>query len=167
MLNMKSLACTSWFTCAAFLLVLGSARSNGQNVPQVAGYLSRVPTANLRFAPPPKPPVAQLALSGIRADPSPFLNASFLNDKSVLTNRPIDLRFLEPQTLKRPDPMAAKPLANAVVAPDLEVLSPQALLRFFESKPHVAGTNSRAIPAFQLPIKVSGQATPAAKRASN
>ena len=156
---MRSLACTRWVAHSVFLIFLGIVASQAQLDPShVAGYLSRVPAANLRFAPPPKPPVAQLALSGIRADPSPYLNNKFLTDKAVLTNRPIDLHFLEPQTLRKADAMSSKPLANAVVAPDMEVLSPQALVRFFEVKANVAPGNLKAAPAFQIPVKKPAEA---------
>ena len=131
------------------------------------GYLSRVPPANLRFAPPPKPPVAQMALAGIRADSTPYLNSKFLNEKSVLTNKPIDLHFLEPQSLRRLDAMTAKPLANAVLAAELEVLSPQSLVRFFEPKKNVTPASNTISTRFQVPIKPTAEPAPAAKPAEH
>ena len=143
----------------AFLFLLGTAAAQAQSTPQVAGYLSRVPASGLRFAPPPKPPVAQLALSGIRADPSPYLNNKFLTGQPQAESKPIDLHFLDPQKPRRADsstPVLA--LASSVITPDMEVLSPQALIRFFEPKPNAVPSSAKSGTAFKVPIKPDSEA---------
>ena len=142
-----------------FLFLLGTAAAQAQSTPQVAGYLSRVPASGLRFAPPPKPPVAQLALSGIRADPSPYLNNKFLTmGQTQAESKLIDLHFLDPQKPRRADSAPVLALASSVITPDMEVLSPQALIRFFEPKPNAMPSSAKSGTAFKVPIKPDSEA---------
>lgn len=149
--KMRSLTCTSWLTRSALLLVLSCVAAHAQG--QVAGYLSRVPAASLRFAPPPKPPVAQLALSGIRSDPAPYLNDAFRTEQAAAQSKPINLQFLDPQRPRRQESGSSTALTPSIISAELEVLSPQALVRFFEPKPNVTAGSLKPPPTFQVPIK--------------
>jgi hypothetical protein len=135
---------------AAFLILslIGVPISSGQNAkkePSVkkeatqSGYLSKAPPAGLRFAPPPKPPVAYLPPLPITQDPQPVFSGEFAP--------PTDFPVPPPS----PKPVAIQPASQIVPFAELAStltnrqgkipptpvefnrVSPQMLVRFFQN----------------------------------
>jgi len=105
------------------------------------GYLSNPQAPGLRFAPPPKPPVAYLPPLPISQDPEPIFSPEFAQAGSELPVPPepekTETKRVPPTPFALTDVASLLKDAKATKIPadgdSLGIVSPQMLVRFFEN----------------------------------
>jgi hypothetical protein len=157
--------------CLAILLIFGGSFSSqsqttGKAPSQVGksqdtlnpGYLSKSAPSGLRFAPPPKPPVAYLPPLSISHNPQPVFNSEFAQPIADLPTPPI------PNSAPTPPPITVVPFTELTTiftnkdskVPESPVdpgaVSPQMLIRFFaDEKPGTRKTLDTPV-FFRVPV---------------
>ena len=136
-----------------------------KNSTPTPGYLNRVPPTSLRFAPPPKPPVAQLPATGITGGTAPLFNNQFF-DENTATNAPHISLPLDALVGGKPNrnPGAAPQEESADTTLSNALLSPQSLVRFFDHSERIVLPPLNERLKFQPPLKGS---TPSPSPASS
>jgi hypothetical protein len=135
--------------------------------PLLPGYLSKSPPSSLRFAAPPKPPVAYLPPLPITYDPQPVFSPEFAQP-----NAPFPVSVSTPPTPLPPAPTslqwpeAASKMTNKVQIPatpvDMGAVSPQMLVRFFQNgKPADVQMLMTDTVSFRVPVKEEKQSSSA------
>jgi len=113
--------------------------------PATPGYLSKSAPMGLRFAPPPKPPVAYLPPLPITYDPQPVFTPEFASPNGELP-QPIHTGSTSNQTAAAVPPSPEKVLSPLyptndgavkqgqfpLTAGDVGIVSPQMLVKFFQ-----------------------------------
>jgi hypothetical protein len=108
-----------------------------------SGYLNKISPPGLRFAPPPKPPVAYLPPLPITYDPQPVFTPEFASPMSDLPKPPSSNTASAPAPNPVvPGPERLSPIYNnggnkqsqiPVSAGEAGVVSPQMLVKFFQA----------------------------------
>lgn len=111
-----------------------------KEAPTVPGYLSKAPPPGLRFAPPPKPPVASLPPLPITYDPQPVFTPDFAQP---LADFPATVRETKQIQAPQTPVVPVLDLASQIstnrgekIPPAItsaEAVSPQMLIRFFQN----------------------------------
>ena len=126
---------------------------------QKSGYLSKLPPSGLRFAPPPRPPVAYLPPLPISHDPQPVFSPEFAQPISEIPVQPIIHPPPPPRSITSlPITELTSILTNKSKIPESSsvpnVLNPQMFVKFFQhGKPGEGEGNSPSSITFRAPVK--------------
>jgi hypothetical protein len=125
------------------------------------GYLSKAAPSGLRFAPPPKPPVAYLPPLPITYDPQPVFSSDFAPPTDFLAGKspaPSDqpLKVVGPSVTSLVSNFTTSRVQGQIPAApvDLGSVSPQMLVRFFPSgKPNEVELLLTNAVTFRVPVR--------------